>query len=184
MVRKPHHCSLRILISLALAGCIVQSGALAQTLANTGTGPHQAPLSHYYWHFLAHQNQLDAWAKTQAAKGHDGSALRNHLQKSIGLSDADYAPVRTSAVRLTTEVKALNAQAQAIRAAGPTAESYAQLKALTAQRESDIDSEVAYLKKSLSPNKRAKLEAFMVQFFSPPKLPPTNQQTAPAAVQP
>jgi len=62
------------------------------------------------------------------------------------------------------------------------------MKALAAQRDADLNAEVAFLKGNLSPDKRAKLEAFMVQFFSPAHATDqrnsATQQPAPAAVKP
>ena len=191
MASKSQYRSLFVLLGLVLFSGAMLPTAVSQTTqsqqATSGSALRQTPITHYYWRYLAHQNELDTWATAQAAKGHDGSALRNHLQKGLGLSDADYAPIRTSSVRLTAKVKSLDAQAVAIRAAGPTPTSYAQLQALTAQRETAINAEVSFLKTKLTPDKIARLELFMVHFFSPPNAPSqptsTTQQTAPAAVQ-
>ncbi|MGA1982949.1 MAG: hypothetical protein ABSG84_10760 [Acidobacteriaceae bacterium] len=162
--------------------------APVQQSAQIGQAQRQPPIEHYYWHFLLHQNELDNWAAAQAAKGYDSSAVRNHFQVSLGFSDADYSLIRASSVRLATEVKALSAQAAAIKAAGQGSTSNAQLNALSVTREKEIKAEVAYLRDNLSPEKIALLEAVMVHFFSPPngaaRQTPPAQQAAPAVVQP
>jgi len=144
-------------------------------------------LAHLYWHFLVYQNQLDTKAGQLDSQGLDGRAMRRHLQDRLGLSDADFSAIRKSSARLAPEVKALNAQAAAIRAGGHTSTSYAQLSALTVQRESDINAEISYLKQMLSPAQIASLESFLTTFFSPTNASPpgssSGQQAVPAAVQ-
>jgi hypothetical protein len=124
-------------------------------------------LPHLYWHFLVYQNHLDSKAAAITVEGQDGNGMRNLLQKKLGFSDADFAPIRTSSARLTAEVQALDAQAVAIRAAGPSSTSFDQLHALTGQRETEINAEISYLKQNLSPGKMHALEAFLTTFFSP-----------------
>jgi hypothetical protein len=145
------------------------------------------PLAHLYWHFLVHQNQLDKKAAELEAQGKDGKWLRNHLQQNLGFSDAEFAQIRTSSVRLTAEVKNFDGQAAAIRAAGISPASREQLKDLTAQREAAIKTEITYLKQTLPPDKVAAFEVFLTQFFSPKniviKAPSSTGQSAPAAVQ-
>jgi hypothetical protein len=142
-------------------------------------------LEHLYWHFLILQNFLDTKAATQESQGKDGK-LRGDLQKALGWPDTDYAPIRVSSVRLTTEVKDLDAQSVAIRTAGVSATSLDQLKTLTAQREADINSEISYLKQNLPPDKIKAFEAFLTRFFSPTNAvhrpPVTAGQQTPAGV--
>jgi len=123
-------------------------------------------LAHCYWHFLMYQNHLDVKAAEQTTQGKSNSLLGSHLQIKLGLTDAEFAPIRTSSKRLAAEVNALNAKAAAIVAA-KTPTSGAQLRALTAEREADINAEVGYLRGSLGPTKTAAFEAFIVQMFSP-----------------
>lgn len=145
-------------------------------------------MAHLYWHFLVYQNHLDTKAAELDAHGKNGNPMRSHLQHILGLSDADYAPIRTSSVRLTAKVKDLDAQAAAIRSAGPSSSSLDQLKALTVQRETDINAEISFLKQTLPPDKIRAFEAFLTQFFSPtnaiPRPPIATGQPAPAAVKP
>ena len=146
------------------------------------------PLAHLYWHFLVYQNHLDTVAAAQSAQGQDGSWLSGDLQRRMGFSDADFAPIRASSVRLSSELQALAAQATAIQTAGASSSNSAQLKALATQREADINAEIASLKQALSPAKITAFETFITQFFAPKTLTyqitPASGQAAPAAVQP
>jgi len=195
MARKAHNNGISILLGSGLLVCLLLHPAMGQTapaqLQPSSSGlsqPKPVPLAHLYWHFLVHQNQLDTKAASENAQGRDGSWLRNHHQASLGFSDADYAAIRTSSVRLTAEVGALDAQAATIRAAGPSASSSAQLKALAAQREEYINAEITYLKQTLPPKKILAFESYITQFFSPKNLViPTSSSTgqpARATVQP
>jgi hypothetical protein len=147
-------------------------------------------LPHLYWHFLVLQHYLDTKAVAQEVEGKDGGSLRKRLQTSLGWSDADYAPIRTSSMRLTSEVTSLDQQALAIRAAGTSASSHDQLKALTAQREADINAEISYLAQTLPSDKKKTFEAFLTRFLSPanaspgPPSSPPSGHSAPAGVQP
>ena len=189
MIRKLRTAFLGVLLLI----CASLNGAAGQTIQSqqpsaSVQNSRRPPIEHYYLQFLHHQNELDEWAERQAAKGHDGSALRNHMQKDMGFSDADYAPIRASSVRLTAELTALNAQAVALGAGGTSPAGNSQMMALFAQRDTDVNAEVAYLKSSLPPDKIAKLEAYMVQFFSPKHASsqhnPSSQQPVPTAVKP
>jgi hypothetical protein len=115
--------------------------------------PNRQPVSlaHLYLHFLVYQNHLDTEAAAKVAQGQDGSGLRNHLQARMGFADADYAPIRTASVRLTAEMMALNAQAAAIRSAGLSSATSAQMQALTVQREAKINAEISYLSRHCRP---------------------------------
>jgi hypothetical protein len=179
-------------LSMALFTCISVGPTIGQAVPaqSTPTIRKQVrPLSvpHLYWHFLAYQNHLDTKAAAVAVDGKDGTGLRNLLQKKLGFSDADFAPIRTSSVRLTAEVHSLDAQAVAIRAAGPSATSLDQLHALTGQRETEITVEISFLKQHLPPDKIKALEAFLTKFFSPsnavPRPPSSVGPLGPIGVQ-
>jgi hypothetical protein len=190
MVWKTHNNAIANLLRAVLLTCALLHQAMGQspqTQQTSNVSPQPVSLAHLYWHFLVYQNYLDTKAAKQEAQGKDSSWLRNHLQARLGFSDADFAPIRTSSVRLTAEVKALDAQAAAIKAAGTLSASHTQLKALTAQREADINAEIAFLKLTLSPGKIAALETFLKQYFSPKNMvipsSSTTGQPAPSAVQ-
>jgi len=158
-------------------------------------GPSQfkpVSLEHLYWHFLVLQNYLDTKSVELESNGKDGRGLRNNLQKQLGWSDADYALIRTSSVRLTAELKDLDAQAASIRAAGTSSSSHEQLKALTVQRETSINSEITFLKRNLPPDKIRAFDIFLIQLFAPksvsprppsPEKPAVTGQSTSAAVQ-
>jgi len=132
--------------------------------------PQPVSLPHLYWHFLVYQNVLDTTAANREARGRGGSWLRNDLQTKMGFSDAEFAPIRASSQRLSSELKVLDAQAATIRASSASAAKNAQLKALIAQREAYINEEILTLKMALPPERIAAFEAFITQFFAPKKL--------------
>ena len=201
MTRKLHHTLVSTLFGFVLTMCALLHPAMGQAAPAQGQStptqqqqssskPSQirpVSLAHLYWHFLVFQNHLDTKAADLGAHGKNGRLMHNHLQKKLGFSDADYAAIRTSSVRLTAKVKVLDAKATAIQKAGASSSSHDQLKALTVQREADINSEIAYLKQNLPPDKIKAFEAFLTQLFSPtnavfrPSLP--VGKPAPTAVQ-
>jgi hypothetical protein len=173
MIRQSQHTSITRLFGFILMTCFSLHQGMSQ-----GTSPQQpqpsvglsqfraVPLAHLYWHFLMYQNHLDTKAEELTAQGKDGSVMHDYLQKKMRLSDADFAPIRTSSVRLTAKIKTLDAQAVAIRATGMTPSSHDQLKTLTAQREANIAAEISYLRQELPPDKINAFETFLTQFFS------------------
>jgi len=192
MVTHSRYTFLSALLIVPLLTCALLNPAIGQSIQpqqqtnNPAPQPKPVSLPHLYLFFLIHQNQLDARAASEEAKGQDGSWMRNHLQTSLGFSDADYSSVRASSVRLAAEMKDLDAQVAASRAPGRSPLSSAELKDLAAQREAAINNEVAYLTDILSPENKAKLEAFMTQFFAPKTVavkPATIGLLAPEAVQ-
>jgi len=194
MFRKSGHAVISgfigfILVICGLSHSVTGQATPAQQLqpASKPAQPRTASLAHLYWHFLAYQNHLDTTAESLGAQGKDSSLMHNHLQKKLGFSDSDYAPIRISSVRLTAKVKDLDTQAATIRTAGASSSNHDQLRVLTVQREEDINSEIAYLKQNLSPDKIKAFEAFLTQFFSPNNAVPRPStpagQQAPAAVQ-
>jgi len=71
--------------------------------------------------------------------------VRNHLQRSLGWSDADFTPIRASSVRLAAKAKDLHAKNHAILAAGKSSSSPNQLQALASQRDAALNAEVSHL---------------------------------------
>lgn len=186
--------SIATFLLLALAMVWISTAALghAQQSASPQTPsslpPQPVPLAHLYWHFLIYQNYLDNLAATMTTQGQDGAWLRNDFQRRLGFSDADFAPIRASGVRLSSELHALDAQAAAIHARGVSASNSAQLQALVAQRETYISAEIATLKQALSPEKITTFETFITQFFAPKQImiqiPTASGQATPSVVQP
>jgi len=72
------------------------------------------PLTHLYFHFLLLQNFLDTKAASLDALGQDGNFVRADLQKKIGFSDAEYAPIHESARRFAWELNPLEGQVKDI----------------------------------------------------------------------
>jgi hypothetical protein len=172
MARKSQYISTSTLFSILLLACALlypaasQSQQTQQPPSNMSSQP--VSLAHLYWHFLSYQYHLDTKASALVAQGKDGTWLNSILQTNLGFSDADFAFIRTSSVRLTSEVQALNTQAAAIQAAGTTSMSQAQLSALSTQRETYISNEIAYLQQNLSPAEITTLQSFLYQLFSLP----------------
>jgi hypothetical protein len=126
-----------------------------------------------------YQNHLDTRAAANAALGQDSSGLRDHLKKGVGFSDAEFAPIHISAARLAGEISALDTRAAAIKSGQITAASYAQLAALTQQREADINAEIASVRQALPPDRVQRLESFLTTFFAP-----TNAVPHPGSAKP
>lgn len=139
----------------------------------------RAPLSHLYWHFLMHQNHLDAVAASRQQQGRDGKWLRDYYQKKLGFTDAQFASVRSAAQRLESELKEIDAKVKAVidadhavhprRLASPSdlPPIPPQLLALRDQREVLIEHEASALKTALGPQQAAKLDAFLENEFAP-----------------
>ena len=83
----------------ALLGVLVGVPAMAQTGVPLPANAQKVPVSlpHQYWHFLVYQNHLDSLATQREQQGRDGSYLRNHFQQKLGLTDAQFALVRSTA---------------------------------------------------------------------------------------
>jgi hypothetical protein len=159
----------------ALLSVLVGAPALAQTGEPLPPNPRQvpAPLPHRYWHFLIYLDYLDQLAVRRQLVGKDGSVVRNLLQRQLDFTDEQFALVRSTAQRLQTELKTLDAQAMAIikaeRAANPPQPGVRptwrpvppELHALQQQHEDLIESEVTNLKSALGPELAARLDAFL-----------------------
>lgn len=157
--------SLPSLLILLLLLCTSVRLAIGQQ-ASTQPAPtvQPVPLTTLYWFFLSYQQHLDDQAAQEEAKGKDGAWFRNALQKRIQFSDSDFAQIRNSAQTLVQQVTSLDAQAAAIRAEGASP-SRAQLAELTFERQSAINNAIANLAQTLSPGKKAALDAFLPRFF-------------------
>jgi len=147
-----------------------------------------ASLVQAYWHFLNYQNFLDTQAAALEAQGQDGSAVRNQLQNLMGFSDSDYAVIRASLQRMSLEAKALDMQAVALHITGISSANVAQLYALTAQRDADINAEISFLTLQLPPGSMTTFESFLTQNFarypSRGQITPASGQAIPKPAQP
>lgn len=159
---------------------MVVSFAFGQAASPVPAGGTRARVSlpHLYWHFLMYQNHLDQVAAQRMASGKNGSWLSNHFEQKLGFTDAQFAVVRSTAQRLQVNLKAVDAQAKAIIAAGhqgappypgtshPWGPFPPELKALAQQHEAVIQTEVANLKAALGPGAAAQLETFLQNDFA------------------
>lgn len=156
---------------LLLVGSFAFGQSASPVPANAQKG--NASLPHLYWHFLLYQNHLDSVAAQREQQGKDGSWLRTYFQRKLDFTDAQFAIVRSTAQRLGSELQAVDAQAKAIVAADHAANPLQpgspkvwrpvppQLTELVQQHEALIQSEVSFLKSTLSPDLAARLDAFL-----------------------
>ncbi len=140
--------------------------------------PKPASLPHLYWHLLMWQNHLDHAAADHEKRGKDGAWLRNYIQKQLGFTDTEFAPVRQSSQHLAAVMVSLDAQAHslikadlALYADGKLAPddrppNLDKVKQLTRDRETLINSEIAHLNASLGAADAARLKAYITRDFS------------------
>src|SRR5216683_2133883 len=103
----------RILSCLVLfAGLIVsRASGQANPVPNLPTPTiTQPPLSYLYLSFLISQNHLDKAAATREAEGKDGAWLRNHFQDRLGFTGSQFSVIRSTGLRLESELKELQAR--------------------------------------------------------------------------
>jgi hypothetical protein len=150
---------------------------------------------------MMHQTHLDRVAAARTQQGKDGTWLRNYYQQALGFTDAEYQPVRDTAARLQSELKAIDDKVQTIVAADQAGHSprlmkphdlpppIPELAQLGQQRESLIQSEMANLQKALGPQRAAKLDDFLqknmapkvtMRLLAPPQKHIPSNQSAPA----
>lgn len=168
LLSAPHPNTLlpKCLVLLLVVGVSLPLALGQQTQSQPNASSELKPVSlpHLYWHFLIHQSELDAMAAKLDAQRLGGDAIRSDLQKQLGFSDADYAPIRASSQRLATELNPIEAKLRSFE--GPNWNP-SQVTSLIAEREIYIDREINTLSTELSPQNKAALEKFMVQFFAP-----------------
>ena len=133
---------------------------------------------HLYWHLLIYQQHLDSVAAEREKQGRDGSWLRNYLQKKLGFTDFEFAPVRESAQRLEKTIAEIDASAKSIAQAdralygngllpsGVQPPGWAKLKELNQDRESAIANEIEILNEALGSKNAARFKAFVEGDFS------------------
>jgi hypothetical protein len=195
MSSKSPYISLSTLFGFMLMMCALSGLAVGQRTQVRRQPPSSkrsqirpVPVEHLYWYFLLFQNHIDTRAAELDAQGKNGTVMRNHLQRSLGWSDADFTPIHAASVRLAAKAKDLHAKNQAIIAAGKSSSSPNQLRVLASQRDVALNAEVSYLRSTLPPDKVVAFEAFLARLFSQPTAtpPPASGNTpgAPAAVQP
>jgi len=173
---------MRCLVLLVVTGSLLSSGFAQQAASPSPQSrqlqPKPVPLSHLYWHMLMWQNHLDKTAAEHEKNGKDGAWLHGYLQKRLGFSDTEFAPVRESAQSLATVIAGLETQAKSLVQADlalyangtlkpndppPNLE---KVKQLSHQREDAINAEMARLNAALGPTNAAKLKAYLISDFS------------------
>lgn len=164
---------------VAVALLCGQSSGQTTTAAPVIQGtPTRASLPHLYWHLLMYQDHLDKTAADREKQGKDSTWLRDHLQQGLGFADAEFAPIRESAVRLEKTIAGIDAKAQAIIKAGRAQygkgllpaglqpPGWDDLKELNQERETAITDEIAKLNDALGEENAAKLQAYIEKEFS------------------
>lgn len=137
---------------------------------NSSFKPKPVPVEGLYGQLLNYISFLDTRADALSAQGRDSKWMRNSIQGQLHFTDSEFAPLRSSAHRLTSSVSEIDRQAKAVRALGLSELNQQQLKGLGLQRKSVVNREVASLKKAMPADRRILLEAFMVRFFAPKKV--------------
>lgn len=142
------------------------------------TTPRQVSLPHLYYFFFMWQNHLDHAAAAHEKNGKDGAWLSTYLQRKLGFTPEQFAPVRGSAQRLAVKTAALDAKAKVIiqsdralyakgqLALGDKPPGLPQLKELTQEREKAIADEITSLNAALGPENAAKLKEFLQSHVS------------------
>jgi hypothetical protein len=170
-----------ISLKLGLIAALMATGSYGQGQSVKNPPPipkmTRPPLSHVYLHFLLYQNHLDKVAATREEQGKDGSWLRDHFQQRLGFTGSQFAVVRSTGLRLESELKEIEGRAKAIAQADLAAHPRTpnnlsalpapnpQLRDLTKEREELIQREVAKLDEELGPEPAAKLQAFLESNF-------------------
>ena len=74
----------------------------------------RASLPVLYRHFFAYQTHLDEVAAALQEQGKDGSEFRDHFQRLLGFTNAEYAPVRASAQHLVARLREHDAKIKSV----------------------------------------------------------------------
>ena len=168
--------ALAVLLSLVSLFVPVAKG---QTSPPTqSTTPQRAPLPVLYRHFLAYQNHLDRVGATLEKQGKDGSDFKDHFQRKLGFSDAEFGLVRTTANRLEARLREKDDKAKAIidaihsqhtRQLNSPADLPVfppELAQMQKDRDAIIKQEVDQLRGSLGAEKASKLDALIENDFA------------------
>ena len=169
----------RMLLPIVIVGCLATVQLSAQT---KGYGPQSKPvpptLPNLYRHFFAYQLHLDRKADELEKQGKNAQEFRTRYQKRIGLSDASYAALRTSARSLESKLAAKDAeavkiiqaerQANAARVAAGGALPPVPDTLIQKQKERDgiINDEVTNFRSQLTSDERTRMDKFLNEDFS------------------
>jgi hypothetical protein len=162
-----------------LAGMSAFAQTPSPTQPGTASNRERAPLFMLYRHFLAYQNHLDRVAVDLNRQGKDGNEFRNHFQQKLGFTDADFAPVRETALRLEAGLRDQDAKMKtAIDAArakyprnlpNPSALPPVPPELIQMQKERNalIQREIDQLDATLGTERAATLQALIENDFAP-----------------
>lgn len=180
MILRSRFIALALLSSLVLSGngAVAQNGEATQIKLKSGKTPPSLPV--LYRFFLSYQLHLDRKADALKQKGKDGEDLRFHYQMRLGFSDQEAAKLHESALHLEKVLREKDDEAQKIikeaRSAipkGPLPTGWIipppppRLKALQAERDAAVNSEITTLRQKLTPEDVVKIETFLQKDFAP-----------------
>lgn len=165
---------------LCALACPLAFGQALEKGLSLRPAPRKVSLPTLYRFFLAFQLHLDRAADAMDQKGERASGLRDHYQKRLGFTPAEFALVRDAAIRLEAQLKQQDAKAQAViddvharfppgAVTGPKdlPPPSPELVRLQQERNALIKHEVDRLKASLGPALAGKLDKFLQSDFAP-----------------
>ena len=171
--------ALLLMLTLVLAArANPQEVSRQETTINPVHGSPQVrrpPLSHLYMHFLLQQHRLDKLAAEKNSQGKIGSTWSNYFQERLGFTNADMAAIRTTGLRLESELREIGIAAvtiakqdRAARAQSPSTAPFVpdpRLHDLTVERQATMDREMGALDQQLGPAATAKLNDFLQNHY-------------------
>lgn len=181
--RKPVCIATAAMLLLAFRGVPMEAQATQRlsTIPSPTQSPTQSqvPLPHLYWHLLFYKNYLDRKADALEQQGQVKQArlLRNHLQKELHFTDAQFAIVRETGMELERSYNDITAKMRPImaqdrqwirlhgRASGPPP-GHAEVHELGQEREIVITQGVESLNQRLGSTEAAKLQTYVEKSWS------------------
>jgi hypothetical protein len=130
------------------------------------------PVSHLYYHFLMGVLRADRIADQREQQGRNADGIRNSSQRRLGFTDEEFAPIRTTALRLEAEVREIDAQAKTLidadHAEHPLEpETRSELQAQSEQHKAEFESEVGKLRQTLGPSLAKRLDVYVQTHIDP-----------------
>jgi hypothetical protein len=168
----PRLAVLTLLLSVVTASLAL--GEASDARSSVHYTPKRASLDHLYWHLLLYQNYLDRKVATLEQEGRtkDAATLRNHFQKDLHFTNAQFAIVRQAGLQLEKDLDAVQAKVRPIvyqdrqwiklhgRSDGPPP-GHSQVQQLQKEHEAVIHDAVAHLNQKLGPKSAATVQTYI-----------------------